>query len=181
MRRSGPDMSQSMDPQRGFEEIYTAHADRVHAYARRRLISPAGADEVVADVFLVAWRRLDRVPAEPLPWLLAVARRVLANRRRAEVRHVALHERLFTLVRSSEPTLELPDRRVGEALNRLSAVDRELLLLTAWEGLDQSEVAAMLGVRPGTVAMRLHRARQRFAAALAAHDDDVPRTVEVRR
>jgi RNA polymerase sigma-70 factor (ECF subfamily) len=163
-----------------FEELYRAYADRVHAYARRRS-SPAMADEVVADVFLVVWRRLDRVPEQPLPWLLAVARKTLANRRRAEGRAAALRDRLVDLHRPVEPESETVDGRLFTALASLGDRDRELLLLIAWEGLEQAEVAAALGVRRTTVAMRLHRARRRLADALAAHDDDVLTPAEVRR
>lgn len=76
-----------------FEAIYRECADRVHAYAMRRA-APAMADDVVNETFLVAWRRLDAVPEEPLRWLFGVARRVLANRRRTESRATALWLRL---------------------------------------------------------------------------------------
>jgi RNA polymerase sigma-70 factor (ECF subfamily) len=75
------------------------HAGFVLAYARRRTDS-ATADDVVADVFLTAWRRLADVPSDPLPWLLGIARRILANRRRGEARTAALHHRLATTARS---------------------------------------------------------------------------------
>src|SRR5947209_1710216 len=65
--------------------IFQACAGRVYAYARRRGTAE-DAQEVVAETFLVAWRRLDHVPADPLPWLLNVARKVLANRRRSSRR-----------------------------------------------------------------------------------------------
>lgn len=169
-----------MDPQGRFEQLYRAHGDRVHAYALRRS-TPATADDVTAEVFLIAWRRLDRVPDEPLPWLLAVARRVLANRRRGESRATALRERLAWSHRPSEPAVEAIDERITRALAVLGERDRELLLLMAWEGLDQTEVAKVLGVRRGTVAVRLHRARQRFAEALAAQHDDLSTPMEVRR
>lgn len=73
-----PDIQLSVDPEARFEDLYRSHAPRVMAYVLRRT-EPAQADDVVADVFLVAWRRLDRVPAEPLPWLLGVARKQLAQ------------------------------------------------------------------------------------------------------
>jgi RNA polymerase sigma-70 factor (ECF subfamily) len=164
-----------------FEELYRGFAGRVHAYARRRS-STAAADDVVAEVFLTAWRRLDRVPDDPFPWLLAVARRVLANRRRAEGRAAALHHRLADSYRPAQPAAEaIMDDRVVRALAGLGERDRELLLLIAWEGLDQAEVAEVLELRRGTVAVRLHRARQRFAEALAAQDVDVSTAMEVRR
>lgn len=169
-----------MDPQARFEELYRSYADRVHAYARRRSDS-ATADDVVAEVFLVVWRRLNQVPDEPFPWLLAVARRVLANRRRAEGRSRALRDRLAGSGPRYQPPVAAGDERVLRALAGLGERDRELLLLIAWEGLGQAEVAEALGLRVGTVAVRLHRARRRFAEALAAQDDDVSTPMEVRR
>src|ERR1700748_2641964 len=83
-----------MDPRERFEALYLAYAGRVRAFARRRTTA-YDADDVVAEVFLAAWRRLDDVPPAPLPWLLGVARGVLANRRRAMARGGALRERLI--------------------------------------------------------------------------------------
>jgi RNA polymerase sigma-70 factor (ECF subfamily) len=163
-----------------FERLYREYADRVHAYALRRT-TPTAADDVVAEVFLVVWRRLERVPDEPLPWLLGVARRVLANRRRSESRAAALNERLAGGRPPQEPTVVSPevDDRVQRALAGLGERDRELVLLIAWEGLRVNEAAQALGVRAGTLAVRLHRARQRLARALA--DQDVETQMEVQR
>jgi RNA polymerase sigma-70 factor (ECF subfamily) len=163
-----------VEPQARFEQLYRDYADRVHAYALRRT-SPAAADDVVAEVFLVVWRRLHKVPEEPLPWLYGVARRVVANRRRTESRAAALHERLSEHGRPGEPATHGPevDDLVQRALAGLGERDRELLLLIAWEGLRVNEAAAALGVRSGTLAVRLHRARQRLADALAAEDVDI--------
>jgi RNA polymerase sigma-70 factor (ECF subfamily) len=152
-----------------FEELYRRYAARVYAYALRRT-SKAGADDAVADVFLVAWRRLDDLPPEPLPWLLGTARKVLANRRRGERRALALRDRLASQPREPEAAPGALDHRVAGALAALDKRDRELLMLVAWEGLSVTEAAQALGVRAGTVAVRLHRARQRFARALAQHD-----------
>ena len=82
-----------VEPEARFEAIYRAYADAVHAYARRRT-AVAAADDVVSETFLVVWRRLPDVPDAPLPWLLGIARRVLANRRRSESRNEALTHRL---------------------------------------------------------------------------------------
>ncbi len=68
-----------------FEAMFRQHYPEVNAYVRRRTTGDAG--DVVGEVFLTAWRRLDRVPADALPWLLGVARKVLANARRSEHRH----------------------------------------------------------------------------------------------
>ena len=169
-----------MEPQAQFERLYRAYADRVHAYALRRT-TPSAADDVVAEVFLVVWRRLPQVPDEPLPWLLGVARKVLANRRRSDSRAAALHERLADDRPRTETEVVYAgvDDRVRRALACLSERDRELVLLIAWEGLRVNEAAEALGVRSATLAVRLHRARQRLARALA--EQDVQLEMEVQR
>jgi RNA polymerase sigma-70 factor (ECF subfamily) len=163
-----------------FETLYATHAGRVRAYALRRT-SAASADDVVADTFLVAWRRLDAVPDPALPWLLGVARRVLANRRRGEGRAAALHERLAHAGAGESHEGSDGDPRVWSALAELPEADQELLLLTAWEELTPGEIAAVLGLRTNTVSVRLHRARRRFTAALAEQDRTTTGELEVRR
>lgn len=165
-----------------FEGVYAAQAGRVGAYVRRRA-APSVADDVIADTFLVAWRRLDDVPDPALPWLLGVARRLLANQRRRDGRAAALHERL---VRSAPAPgagddLSELDSRTWIALRELADADRELLTLTAWDGLSAAEIAVVLDLRPNTVSVRLHRARRRFAAALAELDGTRTDELEVRR
>lgn len=178
MDRGVADICRSMGDHQRLERLYRDHADRVHAYAWRRS-DAATADDVVAEVFLVAWRRLDRVPAEPLPWLLAVSRRVLANRRRSNRRAAALQDRLQEVF--SPPQSCAVDHTVLSALAALGERDRELLLLIAWDGLSQAEAAEVLGIRRPAVATRLHRARQRLADALAAQADGALSEMEVRR
>ena len=100
---------------------------------------------------------------------VGVARRVLANRRRGEMRRAAAHDRLVAdsgpAVRGDVP--EMSDGIVAAALGRLDERDREVLLLTAWEGLGHADAARVLGIRTGTLTVRLHRARRRFARLLA--------------
>lgn len=159
-----------MDARTGFEALYREHAGAVRTYVRRRS-DVEGADDLVAEVFLVAWRRLDDVPEDPLPWLLGVARRVLANRRRGASRDAALLDRI-TLEPASAASVEFgrleSARAIVRALGALREPDREALLLVAWEGLSPGQAATVLGVRPNTFAARLSRARRRFARALAA-------------
>jgi RNA polymerase sigma-70 factor, ECF subfamily len=164
-----------VEPRARFETLYREHAGAVRAYARRR-IDAAAADDVVAEAFLVAWRRLDEVPGEPLPWLLGVARRVLANKRRGEARAAALKDR----VAATDPPpviVEPPSGRLGDALQALGERDREALLLVAWEGLTSGQAAEVLGLRPGTFAVRLHRARRRLERLLDAREADDPEAV----
>jgi RNA polymerase sigma-70 factor (ECF subfamily) len=83
----------SMERRVRFEILYGKHAPAVKAYVLRRA-APAVADDLVAEVFMVCWRRFDEIPAHPLPWLLGVARRVLSTYRRGERRGAALRQRL---------------------------------------------------------------------------------------
>jgi len=158
--------------ERRFQEIYLAHAGAVLTYARRRGLSAGDAEDVVAEVFLVAWRRRERLPAEPTGWLLGVARRVLANRQRGEGRRGALVEKLR---HGSRPDPEAPvtdedDPAIRRALASLGAADRELLELLAWDSLTRAQIAAVFGVSTGTIAVRIHRARRKLAAALATFE-----------
>jgi RNA polymerase sigma-70 factor, ECF subfamily len=156
-----------MSPRERFELIYGRHAPTVKGYVMRR--APASvADDVVADVFTVCWRRLEDVPDDPLPWLIGVAARVLRTHRRGETRRLRLGARLA----DAEPTsaAEAPSAEnatLGIALEQMRDVDRELLLLIAWDGLSPTQAAAVLGIAPVTVRVRLHRARNRLRIALA--------------
>lgn len=152
------------------EELFRAHHKAVVAFVRRRAAAE-GVDDVVAETFLVAWRRLDRVPADsPLPWLLAIARNVLATQRRAGLRRDALHARLQASVRTNgaeaSSDTEPAESGVAAALGRLSEKDREVLTLIGWDGLRPREAAKVLGESPGTFYVRLHRAKRRFRRLL---------------
>jgi RNA polymerase sigma-70 factor (ECF subfamily) len=149
---------------RRFEVLFHQHADAVLAYAIRRSDVDT-AEEVVAETFPVAWRRLDVVPDPALPWLLGVARRVLANERRSRGRAEALALRLVREPSASsiDPADEVDTRLWAQAaLDRLRPAEREVLELLAWEGLSASQAAAVLGCSRAAIAVRMHRARRRF-------------------
>ena len=76
-----------------FDDLFTRYAAPIRSYARRR-IGDAAADDVVTETFLIAWRKLDRMPEPPLPWLLGIARRVSSNQQRAAARRNRLSERI---------------------------------------------------------------------------------------
>jgi RNA polymerase sigma-70 factor, ECF subfamily len=152
------------------EAIFREHSRAVSAYALRR-IDPASAEETVSEVFTTAWRRLEELPPDALPWLLACARRVLANQRRSHRRRVALADRLNDATPRADTqdpasSAMLGDRALARALAELSEDDRELLLLMAWEELEPERLARTLGCSRRTLAVRLHRARRRLALAL---------------
>lgn len=154
-----------------FEQLWQEHAAAVVRYARRRVL-PGEVDEVVAETFLVAWRRIDEVPDPALPWLFGVARGVSANVLRSARRRDALHERL-----AGQPmrrgTSHADPRELASALAQLSERDRELLTLIAWDGLAPAQAAEALGCSRATLAVRLHRARRRLRTALDAEAAEV--------
>jgi RNA polymerase sigma-70 factor (ECF subfamily) len=113
-----------------------------------------------------------------LLWLYRVAYHTLANHRRGEHRRDRLNGELAAVLRSRTPDDDPDDAtvRVRGALATLRRQDRELLTLIAWEGLSPSEAATVLEISPGTVRVRLHRARSRLRNALepAISDDAAP-------
>jgi RNA polymerase sigma-70 factor (ECF subfamily) len=161
-----------------FSRLFGDHERELLAYVLRRVDRPEDAADVVAETFLVAWRRIDRVPAgdDARLWLYGVARRQLANQRRGHLRRSRLADRLrseleVTVVGAGGPE----DHRVAAvraALSRIDEEDREILRLTSWEGLSPSEIAAVVGVPAVTVRSRLHRARKRLRSELLQLDAD---------
>jgi RNA polymerase sigma-70 factor, ECF subfamily len=144
-----------------FEQIYEEHRDAVRAYLRRRAPEDL-VDDVVAETFLVCLRRFDDVPATPLPWLYAVARKTLANERRKLARREPAYADT-----AGEPE-PVGDGVLAAAFASLSERDREVLRLVAWEGVSLRQAATVLGCSPVACRVRYHRAKARLAARLEA-------------
>jgi RNA polymerase sigma-70 factor (ECF subfamily) len=166
-----------MDDAVRFRALFEATFAAVRRYVHHRGVPPGRADDVVAETFLVAWRRLADVPHDdPLPWLLAVARNVARNDQRGHRRYEALWRRLPVPPPTGPPD-DPPDHdlaAVRRALDALDEADRELLVLVTWDDLTPTQAARALGCTPGTARVRLHRARRRFAAALDAAKRSTP-------
>lgn len=162
-----------------FAELFDRHAQVIHRYIARR-IGPQIAEDVVAETFLVAFRRRDRyepAQADARPWLYGIATHLISQHRRDESRQLRLR-----LVARPTPSVEPghEDRVAGDvtaetvrgalaaALDGLPDIERDVLLLIAWEQLSYVETASALGVPVGTVRSRLNRARHRVREALAA-------------
>jgi RNA polymerase sigma-70 factor, ECF subfamily len=162
-----------MTPETRSRTLYDAHYGSVARYLLSRGHQTADTDDLIAATFEVAWRRLDAVPAdrEAVPWLLTVARNFSHNAQRKSQRELAL---LTGMARDAPPVRDqdIEDRselrRVLHALTQLKALDRELILLVAWHELTPAEAGTVLGLRGPTARSRLHRARQRLSALLAA-------------
>ncbi|NJP90559.1 sigma-70 family RNA polymerase sigma factor [Nonomuraea sp. FMUSA5-5] len=160
------------DPERRFEELYASSYRPLLGYALRRCPDPDDAADVVAETFMVAWRRIEEVPQgdEARLWLFGVARKVLANQRRGERRHEQRTAALRAQLAASPLVAELPGEdfsQLGQVFRSLPEDDRELLALVAWERLSPSEIAKVLGTSANVVRVRLYRARRRFARRLA--------------
>ncbi|MEJ7891457.1 MAG: sigma-70 family RNA polymerase sigma factor [Solirubrobacteraceae bacterium] len=157
------------DAQR-FEALYRAHYGAIVRFAHRR-IDRDSVEEVVAETFATAWRRLDAVPRDALPWLYVVARNVIAAKRRSVGSGVDKQANIAAVgwLSARDPADALGERDlIRRAFNSLSEHDREALRLVGWEGLDQRQAARVCGTSRVAFAMRLSRARRRLAAALSA-------------
>ena len=150
-----------------FTSLYHDSYRMLLAYARRR-VDEQTADEVVADTFLVAWRRRDEVPeGYERAWLFGVARNTILTAARSARRRNALNGKLSGAIRPgwTDGWSDVSDRvdALVPALRELREEDRELLMLVAWDELSHVEIAQAMGITPNAVAIRVHRARKRLA------------------
>jgi RNA polymerase sigma factor (sigma-70 family) len=161
-----------------FGVLFDRHADVVHNHLRRRMESPADAEDLTSAVFLHAWRRRNEVVVDResvLPWLLAVANYVVANQRRALGRYRSALARLAPEPDTPDHAEAVADRlddaaalaRLRAAVQDLAPHERDVVELCVWSGLDQQAAAVALGITVGTVKSRLSRARQRLGRRLS--------------
>lgn len=157
-----------------FNELYARHRAALLGYCLRRVGRDAAPD-IVSETFTVAWRRREAMPEGELvlPWLYAVAAKTIANHRRSLRRRSSLRDKIRRTASDLGPTPEVQvvqrseDAAVIEAVQRLRPGDRELLLLSAWEGLTARQLAARYDITVAAAEKRLTRAKHRLAATLA--------------
>lgn len=162
----------------GFRALFDEHLTGLWRFARRRCGTTTEADDVVAETFLVAWRRREDVPDGDAArlWLFGCARRILANQRRSASRQQRLQGRLralspgMTSPDGAEAFIDGLDHPVLAALGALSPEDRDLLIMRAWDGLTVTDMAAVLGITANAVSVRLTKARARLATRLGRTD-----------
>ncbi|WP_327086376.1 RNA polymerase sigma factor [Nonomuraea sp. NBC_01738] len=172
-------IAQSLSEPESFAALFDRHADEIHRYAARRLGAEL-AEDVTGEVFLVAFRgraRYDRARPDARPWLYGIATKVVAQHRRAERRRTKAMARVsperpvgFDERSADRVSAELLQPRLAMALTKLSAAERDLLLLVAWADLTYEDAALALGVPVGTVRSRLHRLRAKVRRALGGID-----------
>lgn len=162
-----------LSSEKRFAELYNSTADDLLAFLTRRTSDPEEATDLLAEVYIVAWRRLDRLPADAGArlWLFGVARNLLMKNSQAHRSHQALVRDLTNeLARlpayQSDTTNDGLNESIRASLENLPPKHREVLLLTAWEGLKPREIAKVTGASANVVRVRLHHARQRLAREL---------------
>jgi len=153
-----------------FTAIFETYFRRVDAYVRRR-VPRSSAPDIVAETFLAAWRHLDRLNDQPLPWLYRAAALEIAHRRRSVLRDEQLWQRAaaspWSLI-EEDPAEHVAGRHQWvAAFSLLSEADREVLRLVAWEDLEPTDAAKTLGCTVMAFRVRLHRARRRLTALAA--------------
>lgn len=158
-----------LDPEAEFTAMYREVYPYLLRFVRRRVEADV-VDDVVADVFTVAWRRWTSAPEDVRPWVFAIAHRVMAQDRRTRHRRSALQLRAGSHLAHATP-LEFADSAdaaldVQRAWAQLSAKDREAIALVAWDGLTGDQAARVLGITRSAFAVRLSRARRRLRAEL---------------
>ena len=160
------------DPAIAFAALFDTHAPALRGYLAGR-VGIDTADDLVAETFLVALRRrkaYDPAQAPVRGWLYGIATNLLRNHVRAEVRGYRATERLHAETAHSHDAQVVAQvdaqRQLARALPKLSAQERDLVLLTSWAGLDPAEVATALNLPASTVRSRLHRVRAKLQALL---------------
>lgn len=162
-----------------FTRVYEDHHKAVLAYCLRR-VNPQDAHDAAAEVFSVAWKRLNDMPTgdKELPWLYGVARNVISHQRRSAGRFRRLVGRV-----SAQPVRHVPDPasevlhradlvRVLDAAATLKSTDQEILRLAAWEGMRHADIAEILGISIAAVDQRLHRAKRRLVRVYESDASD---------
>jgi RNA polymerase sigma factor (sigma-70 family) len=166
-----------------FSSLYHRHHRAIRDFCRRRVPKDA-VDDVVAETFLTAWRRIDDIPGgdQGVLWLYGVAYHVIGNHWRSAARRRRLEDRLHVISRGgasgTEDTVVAADQRrlVLEAAARLSDKDVDVLRLAAWEQLSTADIAAVLGIAPNAVKQRLHRAKQHLGREYRKLDAGTPKS-----
>lgn len=170
-----------------FAVIFDRHAPYVHRYLARRLGRQA-ADDLVAETFMAAFgkrKRYDFTRPDARPWLYGIATNLVGQHKRDEARQLRLRNAISPELPAAEHAervvaqvaAQAMGRLLGTALAELSARDRDVLLLIAWEGLTYDEVATALDIPVGTVRSRLNRARKQVREVLEVPSQDTPKEI----
>jgi RNA polymerase sigma-70 factor (ECF subfamily) len=167
------------DAREELREALISNADDLTAYFERRVQARTDAADLLAETMLHAWRRVAALPRGDATgrrmWLFAIASHVLSNHRRSTGRHAALAERLRNHLRTNSPA-DAADHAVEiavrDAIERLPAPQRELVMLVHWDGFNLAEAAHVLGINPSTARGRYGAARDALRSTLSDNEKD---------
>jgi RNA polymerase sigma-70 factor (ECF subfamily) len=172
-----------------FRDLFSANFPDLLAFTYRRCGSQQDAEDLTAETFAVAWRRMNDLPEgqDARLWLFGVARHLLLNRERTLRRQTSLGARLalfaFSMAQHQPTDAAAAGNEVLEALNDLNAKDREVITLHAWDGLSADEIGQVLDISTAAVWKRMQRARGRLTASLAqrsTHQGGTARTTVIK-
>lgn len=159
-------------PEQRLEHLAATVGPDVLAYLARRVEPREDAADIYQQVLTITWRKLRVVPADDhqaFAWMLGVARRCLANHRRAGTRRRSLADRLRDDLRLAVSEPDAAARaRADELLSTLSDDDRELVTLVHWEGLTLAAAAGVLGISATAARKRMERIRRALQAGAPA-------------
>jgi RNA polymerase sigma factor (sigma-70 family) len=164
---------QATERRRRFDTLYRRHYAAIYRYVYRRLgAGVSDTPDVVAEVFAVAWRRIEDVPAAPEDrlWLFGVARRRVLRAQRSQARYLRLRVRLHRRADTGADDELETGAAIRDAIARLRPADREVLRLVLWDGLSHAEAATVMGCSTNAIALRVSRARRRLRHELGVVD-----------
>jgi len=178
-------VTQRSHQEQTFVRLYEEHYQAIHAFCERR-VGRNQADDSAAEVFTVVWRRLgETTVTSERAWVYSIARNVVRNRWRSARRSRSLVQRVAGFRQDQPQTPEVlvvrsvHDEQVVDALSGLNEADRELLMLSAWDGLSGSEIASVLNISDNAVHQRLFRAKKRLAASIARHHPELVEQLDI--
>ncbi|MFK4296145.1 RNA polymerase sigma factor (sigma-70 family) [Arthrobacter sp. GAS37] len=148
------------------KRFLAAHAgahDRIYRYFRRRTDGPATAEDLCAEVFRIAWEKSGQDDDLPVIVVFGIAKNVLRNHDSSLSRSAGL---IGALRLEHIPGTPAEESSVRDAIDHLGPKEREVLLLTSWDGLTAVEVSHLLDTTATAVRMRLHRARKELSRIL---------------
>lgn len=158
--------------ERRFRAVADEATPAIAAYIKRRIypLSYSDVDDLIEEVLIIAWRRLEDIPVgAEVPWLIGVARNVLRNAHRKVRRgDAAVASMAPPHHDSSAEDNVIADEGVRAALEALNDDDRDIVLLHAWDGRSAAEIGVILGVSANAAAVRLSRAQERFRKNFAS-------------
>lgn len=170
-------VASNAEPRR-FEAIFDRHHNAVHGYIRRR-VGMTHADDLAAEVFVLAFERrarFDQSASSARPWLLGIATNLMRHHWRRERRQLRAYARSgidplalgFEAEAVARLDATMQHKELAGALADLSKRDRDVLLLSAWGGLEPHEIAVALDIEPGTARSRLFRSRRQMRERLSS-------------